>query len=92
MSGATCTLGEIAVRFALELRGDPDRVIRGVATLATAGEAQIGFLANPRYRAQLSDTRAGAVVLRATDADACNGACLIAGDPYVEFARIAALF
>lgn len=92
MSGATCMLGEIAARFALELRGDPDRVIRGVATLATAGEAQIGFLANPRYRAQLFDTRAGAVVLRAADADACSGAYLIADDPYVAFARIAALF
>jgi UDP-3-O-[3-hydroxymyristoyl] glucosamine N-acyltransferase len=92
MSDAAYTLGKIAARFALELRGDADRVIRGVATLATAGETQIGFLANPRYRAQLVDTRAAAVVLRAADADACHGACLIADDPYVAFARIAALF
>jgi UDP-3-O-[3-hydroxymyristoyl] glucosamine N-acyltransferase len=89
---ATCTLGEIASRFALELRGDAGRVIRGVATLADAGDAQIGFLANPRYRAQLAATRAAAVVLRVADTDACATACLIAADPYVAFARIAALF
>ena len=79
-------------RFALELRGDAARAHHGVATLAAAGAGQLGFLANPRYRAQLADSRAGAVVLRAEDAEACAGACLIADDPYVAFARIAALF
>jgi len=88
----THTLGDIAARFGLELRGDRDKAIRGVATLASAGADQLGFLANPRYRAQLESTRAGAVVLRAADADACASAALIAGDPYVAFARIAALY
>ncbi|MEO5624096.1 MAG: UDP-3-O-(3-hydroxymyristoyl)glucosamine N-acyltransferase [Dokdonella sp.] len=86
------TLGGLATRFGIELRGDGSQEIHGVATLATAAADQIGFLANPRYRAQLADTGAAAVVLRASDADGCVGACLIAADPYVAFAKIAALF
>ncbi|HVT31148.1 MAG TPA: UDP-3-O-(3-hydroxymyristoyl)glucosamine N-acyltransferase [Rhodanobacteraceae bacterium] len=85
-------LGEIASRFGLELRGDAATPIRGVATLASAGAGQLSFLANPRYRAELAGTGAGAVVLRAADAEAFGGAALIADDPYVAFARIATLF
>jgi UDP-3-O-[3-hydroxymyristoyl] glucosamine N-acyltransferase len=88
----THTLGDIAARFGLELRGDPATPIDGVATLANATAGQLGFLANPRYRAQLASTGADAIVLRAADADACNAAVLIADDPYVAFARIAALY
>ena len=88
----THTLGEIAARFGLELRGDARDAIRGVATLADAGAGQLGFLANPRYRAQLAATRADAIVLRADDADAFARASLIAPDPYVAFAHIATLF
>ena len=86
------TLGEIAARFGLELRGDAATEIRGVATLADAGPGQLGFLANPRYRTQLASTRADAIVLRAGDADAFPRAALIAPDPYVAFARVATLY
>ena len=93
MSVAAHRLGDIAERFGIELRGEPAHVIRGVATLTDAGADQIGFLANPLYRGQLAETRAGAVVLRADDAPRRgNGASLIAADPYVAFAKIAALF
>ncbi len=92
MNASACTLGELAMRFALDLRGDAAHIVNGVATLANAGPDQLGFLANSRYRSQLDSTRAGAIVLRADDADAWRGACLIAADPYVAFARIAALF
>jgi UDP-3-O-[3-hydroxymyristoyl] glucosamine N-acyltransferase len=85
-------LGDIASRFGLELRGDASTPIRGVATLAGAGPGQLSFLANPRYRAQLAETRAAAVVTRAADAEAFGGAALIADDPYLAFARIATLF
>ncbi len=92
MSPADYALADIASRFNLELRGDPHIRIRGVATLANAGPEQIGFLANPRYRSHLADTRAAAVILRAEDAAACETACLIAHDPYVSFARVGTLF
>ena len=86
------SLGELAQRFTLELRGDGDRRIDGVATLTAATPGDLGFLANPRYRSQLAQTRAGALVLRAGDVQDWNGAALIAADPYVAFAKVAALY
>ncbi|PNS09545.1 UDP-3-O-[3-hydroxymyristoyl] glucosamine N-acyltransferase [Lysobacter silvestris] len=86
------TLAELSQRFGLELRGDPSLQIHGVATLASAGSGQLAFLANPRYRSQLSDTSAAAVVLRAEDADAASMPVLVARDPYATFAKISALF
>ena len=85
-------LDELAQRFALTLRGDGALRIHGVATLADAGDAQLAFLANPRYAAQLRDTRAAAVVLAPAHADASPVSALLADDPYLAFARIAALF
>lgn len=88
-------LGDIAERFGLELRGDPDTQISGVGTLTRASSEQLGFLANPRYRGQLAMSAAAAVIVRVVDADAIGvdgPALLVAADPYVAFARIAALF
>ena len=84
-------LGELAVRFGCELRGDPDLRVSRVATLAQAGPGDLGFLANPQYRRQLAATRAGAVVLDAASAAQCPGAALISANPYATYARIAAL-
>lgn len=81
----------LAERFGLALRG-ADRTVTGVATLARATPEQLGFLANPRYRPQLATTRAGVVVLREADAASRAGTVLLASNPYVAFAKIAALF
>ena len=85
------SLGELAVRFGCELRGDPDIRLERVATLANAGAGALSFLANPRYRAQLADTRAAAVVLSAAAADDCRTAMLVCENPYATYARIAAI-
>ncbi|TWT22122.1 UDP-3-O-(3-hydroxymyristoyl)glucosamine N-acyltransferase [Luteimonas wenzhouensis] len=84
--------GDLAERFDLALRGDPGRVVEGVGTLAGAGPASLSFLANPRYRGQLATTAAGLVVMRERDAEGYAGDVLLAADPYLAFARIAALF
>jgi UDP-3-O-[3-hydroxymyristoyl] glucosamine N-acyltransferase len=89
---STYSVAALAERFALELRGDGTRTIAGVGTLASASPEHVSFLANPQYRAQLGASRAGVVVLRAEDAEHCASASLIAQDPYVAFAKIAALF
>jgi UDP-3-O-[3-hydroxymyristoyl] glucosamine N-acyltransferase len=86
------SLGELAARFGLELRGDPQRRIGRVATLQQAGPEALAFLANPRYRRELATTAAGAVVLHSDDAAACPTAALLSRNPYADFARIAALF
>jgi UDP-3-O-[3-hydroxymyristoyl] glucosamine N-acyltransferase len=85
-------IGELAQRFGLELRGDGSGVIRGVAPLARAGREQLAFLANARYAVDLATSGAGAVVLRAEHADASPVPTLVTRDPYLAYARIAALF
>jgi UDP-3-O-[3-hydroxymyristoyl] glucosamine N-acyltransferase len=91
-AAAPFSLDALATQFGLELRGDGTTPIAGVATLARAGATQLAFLANPAYRRELAHSRAAAIVLRAADAERWSGPALLADDPYVAFARIAALF
>lgn len=92
MNQPTFSLAELQTRFRLSLRGDPDVRIDGIGTLTSAGPTQIAFLAGRAHRKALPATRAGVVVLRETDANACPTAALISSDPYLDFARIASLF
>lgn len=86
------SLAELAERGRAELRGDPETRITGVATLGAAGPGDVSFLANPRYRAMLAETRAAAVVVSADSADDCRCAALVSDNPYAAFARIAGMF
>jgi len=88
---AEFSLGELAVRFGLTLRGDPSLNVRSVATLSRANPGALSFLANSRYRRQLESTRATAVILSAEDEGHCPVAALIDPNPYLAYARIAAL-
>jgi UDP-3-O-[3-hydroxymyristoyl] glucosamine N-acyltransferase len=84
------SLGELAVRHGLELRGDPQHRVSRVATLQHAGPDAVAFLANPRYRRHLATTRAGVVVVEPALAGHCGGAALLSPNPYASYARIAA--
>ena len=85
------SLGELAVRFGCILKGDPDLRVSRVAALENADGASVTFLANPRYRRHLKQTRAGVVVLDPKLGDECPVNALLAKNPYATFARIAAL-
>ena len=86
------TLADLAARFGLELRGEGQTPIQAVATIQRAQAGQITFLANPQYRQHLASCAAAAVILRAADLEHFTGNALIARDPYVAYAKIAALF
>ncbi|MEP6885019.1 MAG: UDP-3-O-(3-hydroxymyristoyl)glucosamine N-acyltransferase [Gammaproteobacteria bacterium] len=88
---AEFSLGELAVRFGLGLRGEPGQRVSRVATLGNAAPGAVSFLANPRYRKQMESTRATAVVLAQEDAAHCPVAALIDPNPYFAYARVAAL-
>ncbi|MEO9216533.1 MAG: LpxD N-terminal domain-containing protein, partial [Rhodanobacter sp.] len=92
MSAIKHTVAVLAERFALTFKGDGARVIDGVGTLAGAGPSQLSFLSNNKYTTQLAATRAGVVVLREDHLPDCPTSALIAKDPYVAYAQIAALF
>ncbi|MFO1426777.1 MAG: LpxD N-terminal domain-containing protein [Steroidobacteraceae bacterium] len=85
------TLGELAVRFGWELRGDPDARVDHVATLEGAGPGALCFFANPRLAPALRATRASAVIVDAASAGDCPVAALVAERPHVAFAHAAAL-
>jgi UDP-3-O-[3-hydroxymyristoyl] glucosamine N-acyltransferase len=85
----TVSLGELAVRFGCELRGDPDALVDSVASLSQAGPRAVAFLANPKYVAQLGGTRAGAVILDAKSADSSPVPSLVVANPHATFARVA---
>jgi len=84
-------LGEIAVRFGCELRGNPETLVDHVAPLESADSGALSFLANPKLIPVLVNTRASAVVLEARSAPSCPVDALIASNPHALFARIAAL-
>ncbi len=92
MNAIHYSVAELAERFDLGVQGDPARIVSGVGTLAGADTTELSFLSNSKYTAQLASTRAGAVVVRRENLADCPTTALIAKDPYVAYARIAALF
>jgi UDP-3-O-[3-hydroxymyristoyl] glucosamine N-acyltransferase len=84
------SLGELAVRFGCELRGDPDTRIESVGTLS-GGAGVIGFVASPAYRDELRATRLAAVIVDPRLAADAPVPALVCRNPHATFARVAAL-
>ncbi len=85
------TLQELAEQIGAELRGDGSQTVTGVNTLDSAGNSDITFLVNRRYRRFLSITAAAAVILTEKDADDCPVPTLVSNNPYLAYARAASL-
>ncbi len=85
------TLGQLAEHVGGQVYGDADCVISGVATLQSAKRGDISFLANPRYTRYLAVTEASAVIVSDEYHAACPVDALVVADPYLSYARIAAL-
>ena len=84
------TLGELAVRFGCELRGDPAIIVHGVATLQGGADA-IGYAASPAWRSAVRQTSLAAVILDESLAADCPVAALVHRNPHATFARVATL-
>lgn len=89
--GTGYTLKEIVERFGGELIGDAEVTVRQVAPLALAQSDHISFLANPKYRGQLQDTQAGAVIIAAGERDSTVRPRILSDNPYAYFAKVSAL-
>ncbi|MDH5368951.1 MAG: UDP-3-O-(3-hydroxymyristoyl)glucosamine N-acyltransferase [Gammaproteobacteria bacterium] len=85
------TLGELAEHVSGIVKGDASCEIDGVGTLHNADSSQISFLTNPQYRKQLAFSKAGAVIMSASDAENCSLNAIISSNPYAAYAKIAAL-
>ncbi len=92
MASPAFTLREIVERLGGEAVGEVGAPLTGIATLDSAGPADITFLSNPRYRAKLASTRAGAVILGPGDREAAALPRIVADNPYAYYARTVALF
>lgn len=89
--GVQFALSEIAARLGGEVLGDGQTPISRIATLASAADGDIAFLANRKYKAQLQVTKASAVILAPDAADAFAGARIVTANPYAYYARVATL-
>jgi UDP-3-O-[3-hydroxymyristoyl] glucosamine N-acyltransferase len=90
-AGVVLSLADIAARLGGDVFGDPQTLISQVATLASAGEGEIGFLTNLKYKNQLKTTRAAAVIVSSEFADAVEIPRIVTKNPYAYYARLAAL-
>ena len=85
------TLAQLAQQLGAEIHGDGTLEIRKVATLEKAGEGDITFLSNKKYRHYLEQSKASAVLITEADLPFCPTNALVLKDPYVGFARVAQL-
>ena len=83
-------LGQILEALGGELvGGDSEMQISRIAPLDSAGQGDLSFLSNPRYRQQLAASQAACVIVAPAmrDEAAQRGACIVTADPYAYFAR-----
>jgi len=87
-------LGEIVASLGGELYGDAAQVVEALAPLESAESRHLSFLSNPRYRQQLDTSRAGCVIVAPAlrEQALARGACIVADDPYLYFARATQLW
>ncbi|MDO4997460.1 MAG: UDP-3-O-(3-hydroxymyristoyl)glucosamine N-acyltransferase [Neisseria sp.] len=85
-------LSEIVAQLGGEMRGE-DIAVAAVQPLAQAQAQHIAFLANPKYKADVNESAAGAVIVSPKMAEEFpERNLIIAADPYLYFAKVARLF
>lgn len=89
---AEYTLQQLAEHVGGKVRGDANLIITGVGTLQSAHAQQVAFLANSRYKNQLAESKAGAILLSPKD-DEGSGIdhAIVVDNPYAAFAKVAQL-
>ncbi len=86
------TLSQITAQLGGDWHGE-DITVTAIAPADKALPTHITFLANPKYRQEVAESRAGAVIVSEKNAEHFAGRNLIvAADPYLYFARVTRLF
>jgi len=65
--------------------------VRRVDTLRRAGDGSLCFFADRKYRAELRETKASAVIVAERDLELCPVAALVSSNPYLTYAFAARL-
>lgn len=84
------TLGVIVQALGGQLIGAASTVIEKLAPLQSAKSTELSFLSHPKYVAHMEASLAGCVIVAPAMADIAQkrGACIVADDPYLYFARL----
>ena len=85
------TLAQIAEKIGGAIHGDGTQEISGVATLKTAQQSDITFLANSKYKKFLAATQAGGVIVSPEMATMVPTNAISVKDPYVAYAKVASM-
>lgn len=86
------TLQALCNKIHGELHGRGEILIHGAAKIDSAGEGEITFLANPRYKPYLSQTKASAVIVDKKTEVESDIAYIRVDDVYFRFLQIFVLF
>jgi UDP-3-O-[3-hydroxymyristoyl] glucosamine N-acyltransferase len=87
------SLAEIVASLGGELRG-ADVQVKRLAPLESASGDELSFVAAAKYRRQMEESRAGALIVSPKLLEVCTPTVpvIVTADPYLYFARVATLF
>ena len=85
------TLKDIAERVNGTIKGNPDTVLTGIATIEDAGPGDLTFLANPKYAPFIEKTTASVIICSA-GTEVSGKTLLLVDDPYLVYAKLVGLF
>ena len=86
------TLGDIAKALDLPFRGNPETPLSRLASLDSAGEGDLSFVAQKKFSKQLATSLVTAVICPEEWVGDYTGAVLLSAQPYIDFARATRLF
>lgn len=94
VNGASVTLGSVVTALGGRLHGDLGMRLSGLAPLETANQSELSFLSHPKYQSQLLTSQAGCVIVAPAMASVAvsRGACIVAEQPYLYFAKVTQLW
>lgn len=84
-------LKEIAGMVDGIIKGNPDTILTGIATIEEAGPGDLTFLSNPKYAPYIEKT-AASVIICSAETEASGKTLLLVDDPYLVYAKLVSLF
>ena len=84
-------LKEIAAMVNGKIKGNPDTILTGVATIESAGQGDLTFLANSKYIPLMESTQASAIICSPGTA-VPDKTLLVVDDPYLVYAKLISFF
>ncbi len=85
------TLEQLATKLQAELVGDKSIIIKQIKDLTEAGVGDVSFVSNLKFKSQLENTQASAVIVNDAMAEFSPVPILIVKDPYLGYAKAAQL-